>query len=125
VDNGERTRLHELEARIAELQAEARLLRYRATEGATYRQLLDEVDAHDDARQRHARHLGANLRRIRQERELTQAQLGAILGYASGQRISFWEKGQKAPGPRSLERLACVLEVHWTDFYARHDNDHG
>jgi transcriptional regulator with XRE-family HTH domain len=46
-----------------------------------------------------------------------------MLGHNSGQRISYWELGRKAPGPRSLQRLACVLEVHWTDFYARHTGD--
>jgi len=115
--------LDEIEARIAELEAKARLLRAHATEGATFRQLLDDVDPQDDAKQRHARHVGRNLRRIREERELTQRQLAEILGHRSGQRISYWELGHKAPGPRNLERLACVLEVHWTDFYARHDDD--
>jgi DNA-binding transcriptional regulator YiaG len=123
VESGERTRLRELEARIAELQAEARLLRHQATEGATYRQLLDQVDPHDDAQQRHTRHVAANLRRLREEADLTQRELGAILGHTTGERISYWERGEGAPSPRNLERLACVLEVHWTDFYARNADD--
>ena len=115
--------LAKLEARIAELQAQARLLRDEIAGDATFRELLAQVDPHNDAKARHARHVGRNLRRIREERELSQRQLGMLLGYASGQRISYWELGRKAPGPRSLQRLACVLEVHWTDFYARHADD--
>lgn len=112
--------LAKLEARIAELQAQARLLRDEIAGDATFRELLDHVDPHNDAKERHAQHIGRNLRRLREERELSQRELGMLLGYASGQRISYWELGRKAPGPRSLERLACVLEVHWTDFYALH-----
>jgi DNA-binding transcriptional regulator YiaG len=112
--------LARLEARITELQARARLLRDEIAGDATFRELLVQVDPQNDARERHARHIGRNLRRIREDRELSQRQLGMLLGYASGQRISYWELGRKAPGPRSLERLACVLEVHWTDFYSRH-----
>jgi transcriptional regulator with XRE-family HTH domain len=100
--------LARLETRIAELQAQARLLRDEIAGDATFRELLDQVDPHNDAKERHARHVGRNLRRIREERELSQRQLGMLLGYASGQRISYWELGRKAPVPgASSASRAC------------------
>jgi hypothetical protein len=109
--------LAKLEARIAELQAQARLLRDEIAGDATFRELLAQVDPHNDAKARHARHVGRNLRRIREERELSQRQLGMLLGYASGQRIGYQSCGQTAQAlPRehsfSDDRQARIDTAH-------------
>lgn len=55
--------------------------------------------------------VGENIRRIRQERNLTQKQLGELVG-ASKAYIRAYESGRQNPKPKSLESLAKALSVN-------------
>ena len=55
--------------------------------------------------------VGENIRRIRQERNLTQKQLGELLG-ASEAYIRAYESGRRNPKLKSLESLAKALSVN-------------
>ena len=55
--------------------------------------------------------VGENIRRIRQERNLTQKQLGELVG-ASEAYIRTYESGRQNPKPKSLESLAKALSVN-------------
>ena len=55
--------------------------------------------------------VGENIRRIRQERGLTQRQLGELVG-ASEAYIRAYESGRRNPKPSSLEKIADALLVN-------------
>ena len=55
--------------------------------------------------------VGENIRRIRQERNLTQRQLGELVG-ASEAYIRAYESGRRNPKPKSLETIAKALAVN-------------
>lgn len=55
--------------------------------------------------------VGENIRRIRQERHLTQKQLGEMVG-ASEAYIRAYESGRRNPKQTSLEKIANALAVH-------------
>lgn len=55
--------------------------------------------------------VGENIRRIRQERNLTQKQLGEMVG-ASESYIRAYESGRRNPKPSSLEKIADALSVN-------------
>ena len=55
--------------------------------------------------------VGENIRRIRQERGLTQRQLGELVG-ASDAYIRAYESGRRNPKPSSLEKIADALSVN-------------
>ena len=55
--------------------------------------------------------VGENIRRIRQERGLTQRQLGELVG-ASEAYIRAYESGRRNPKPSSLEKIADALSVN-------------
>ncbi len=55
--------------------------------------------------------VGENIRRIRQERGLTQKQLGEFVG-ASEAYIRAYESGRRNPKPKSLEKIAEALAVN-------------
>lgn len=55
--------------------------------------------------------VGENIRRIRQERNLTQKQLGELVG-ASEAYIRAYESGRRNPKPQSLETIAKALAVN-------------
>ena len=55
--------------------------------------------------------VGENIRRIRQERHLTQKQLGEMVG-ASEAYIRAYESGRRNPKPASLEKIAEALAVN-------------
>jgi|SRR6266850_1916232 len=54
--------------------------------------------------------LAENLRKLRETRNLTQAQLGKRAGMAAAS-VSHFETGQRAPSLDSLVKLADALEV--------------
>lgn len=54
--------------------------------------------------------LAANLRKLRETRNLTQAALGKRAGMAAAS-VSHFETGQRAPSLDSLVKLADALEV--------------
>ena len=55
--------------------------------------------------------IGENIRRIRLERNLTQRQLGEMVG-ASEAYIRAYESGRRNPKPSSLEKIADALSVN-------------
>ena len=55
--------------------------------------------------------VGENIRRIRQERNLTQKQLGELVG-ASEAYIRAYESGRRNPKLKSLETIAQALAVN-------------
>ena len=55
--------------------------------------------------------VGETIRRIRQERNLTQRQLGAMVG-ASADHLRDYESGRRNPKPASLEKIAEALAVN-------------
>jgi len=55
--------------------------------------------------------VGENIRRIRKERNLTQRQLGDMIG-ASEAYIRAYESGRRNPKPASLEKIANALAVN-------------
>lgn len=55
--------------------------------------------------------VGENIRRIRQERHLTQRQLGEMVG-ASEAYIRAYESGRRNPKPSSLKKIAEALAVN-------------
>ena len=55
--------------------------------------------------------VGENIRRIRQERGLTQRELGKLVG-ASEAYIRAYESGRRNPKPASLEKIADALAVN-------------
>lgn len=71
------------------------------------------------------RYDGAMLRQIRQQRRMTQRELGTRIGVreeVAQQTISSWEKGGVVPHTNTLPLLAAVLECTITDlFSAAHD----
>ncbi len=56
------------------------------------------------------RSLGAFLRRLREERELTQKRVAKELGISQS-ALSAWESGQTLPPRPQIARIAAVLEV--------------
>lgn len=56
------------------------------------------------------RGFGAELRRQRGRRGMTQAQLAAKVG-VTGKTISLWESGEQAPGVRVLGALMDTLSI--------------
>ena len=54
--------------------------------------------------------LGQRIRQLRHKANLTQAQLGKLLG-CSGSTVSLYEGGQRSPDTEMLVRLADVFDV--------------
>ena len=68
--------------------------------------------------------VGDNIKVARDELELTQHGLAALLGMASGHTaVSRWERGVVMPATSTLTRIADVLgrDIHW--FYTDHDRE--
>ena len=55
--------------------------------------------------------LGDFIRKMRLEKEYSQAELAANLGYTSPQFISDWERGISSPPVKKLHELSALLEV--------------
>ena len=54
--------------------------------------------------------IGNNIRHLRESHQLTQKDLGAILG-VSDKAVSTWENGSKAPRTATLQRLASYFGI--------------
>jgi transcriptional regulator with XRE-family HTH domain len=65
---------------------------------------------------------GENLRRIREERELSQEQLGEILG-TSKQVISRYEKNQRTPKWDVVSSYAKRLNIPMADLTGHNDSN--
>ena len=57
---------------------------------------------------------GDKLRQLRKEKNLTQKQLGELVGIRNSV-ISFYELGERVPSPEVVKKLAAVLHVS-TDY---------
>jgi transcriptional regulator with XRE-family HTH domain len=55
--------------------------------------------------------LGANLRRLRKAKSLTQQQVAENIGLSQPAQVSQWEGGRRAPNPENLKRLATFFAV--------------
>jgi transcriptional regulator with XRE-family HTH domain len=53
---------------------------------------------------------GLRLRELRKQHNLTQIQLAELTGVKNS-IISFYENGDRVPGPKTLRKLAAVLHV--------------
>ena len=53
---------------------------------------------------------GEKLRQLRKERDLTQAELGTLIG-VKDKVISFYEMGERTPSPKVIKKLAATLHV--------------
>ncbi len=60
---------------------------------------------------------GGRLRRLREERQLTQKQLGTILGVRDS-TVSLWESEANEPGQETVSLIASFFEVS-IDFLLR------
>src|SRR5215207_5074673 len=63
-------------------------------------------------------HVGQEVRRLREERELNQAQLAVLIGTGPA-AISRIENGRQSPNSTTLEKLAKALEVEISDLFPK------
>jgi transcriptional regulator with XRE-family HTH domain len=70
------------------------------------------------------RAMGERLRVLRNEKRMSQAELGQKLG-VSFQQVQKYEKGINRIGAARLQQIADVLEVSVTDFYSSGGKDKG
>ena len=62
------------------------------------------------------------LKKIRQERELSQNDLGIMLGVARS-TISSWETGNKIPSIERIREIADILQIDPNEFIADQENE--
>lgn len=67
-----------------------------------------------------SRQIGANLKAARKARNLTQTQLGHLIG-CDGFQISRWERGAHQPSDTSLFALGEALGMEYADFFSFED----
>ena len=65
--------------------------------------------------------LGINIKRLREQRGLSQDDLGELLG-VSGKTISSWEIGRTEPNMGKVEELSNVLNVQISDLILSSDS---
>lgn len=53
---------------------------------------------------------GEKLRQLRKEQNLTQSELGTLIG-VKDKVISFYETGDRVPSPKVLKKMAATLHV--------------
>ena len=59
-------------------------------------------------------YLVMEIKRMRQEKGMTQEQLADVL-YVSRQVISFWEQGKRLPDASMLHKLACYFNISFDE----------
>ncbi len=59
--------------------------------------------------------IGANIRRIRMEKKMTQKELGEKIGSISQQQIARWENGDKNITLDNLRKISAALGVYISD----------
>ena len=59
--------------------------------------------------------IGANIRRIRMEKKMTQKELGEKIGGISQQQIARWENGDKNITLDNLRKISAALGVYISD----------
>lgn len=65
-----------------------------------------------------AQRFGSNLKRIRQNKKLTQFQLGIEIE-SSEDSIASYENGRRWPDVETIEAMAIVLEVDPEEFFKK------
>ncbi len=65
--------------------------------------------------------IGEIIKKLRKEKNITQEQLGAAVG-VSKMAISYFEKGRKAPGRETLEKIADFFNTT-TDYLLGRSDD--
>ncbi len=60
--------------------------------------------------------IGQKIRKLRQEKGMTQKQLGEKLGQLSQQQIGQWETGKANPKIETLKKIAAALEINISEF---------
>ena len=65
--------------------------------------------------------IGLNIRRLRRDKELTQAELGKAFGMAGNKAISDWETGNSDITVSQLKAVADFLGVKTWDEFTRTD----
>ena len=65
--------------------------------------------------------IGSNIKRLREEQQLSQAATGRAIGHSGGKYISAIERGQKHPSPEMLTRIAAALGTTPGDLKRPHD----
>ncbi|PEM33436.1 helix-turn-helix domain-containing protein [Bacillus pseudomycoides] len=65
--------------------------------------------------------IGEIIKKLRRERNITQEQLGNAIG-VSKMAISYFEKGKKAPGRETLEKIADYFNIT-TDYLLGRSDD--
>ena len=66
--------------------------------------------------------VGPNIVRAREARGMTQGQLARLSGIKR-QHLSDWERGVHEPRPRSLRRIAQVLDLPFGYFYGDYQDE--
>jgi transcriptional regulator with XRE-family HTH domain len=61
--------------------------------------------------------IGRRIREIREEKKMTQEDLGEKLGGRSKSYISKWERGVKPINLENLQKIAVALEVDVTELF--------
>lgn len=67
--------------------------------------------------------VGANIRAAREERHLTQRQLGTLVNDTDGNAVSRWERGAHRPSDENLVLLSRALDREIAWFYRDHSVD--
>ncbi|KEK24736.1 helix-turn-helix domain-containing protein [Bacillus gaemokensis] len=65
--------------------------------------------------------IGEIIKKLRKEKNITQEQLGNVIG-VSKMAISYFEKGKKAPGRETLEKIADYFNIT-TDYLLGRSDD--
>lgn len=59
---------------------------------------------------------GAEMARLRREKDLTQAELAGLLGI-SQRMVAACEAGERRPSPDLAQRIGAELGMQWTRFF--------
>ena len=62
------------------------------------------------------KHIGLNIRDLRNSKNLTQAELGKILGY-SARTVSDWENGNTEPNITAIKALIAYFEISYDELF--------
>ena len=60
--------------------------------------------------------VGENIRFLRKRKNLTQAELGKILGY-SARTVSDWENGSTEPNITAIKSLVKFFDITYEEFF--------
>lgn len=61
-------------------------------------------------------HVGETIRSLRKSRNMSQAELGKILGY-SARTVSDWEYGNTEPNISAIKALVKFFDISYEEFF--------